>query len=176
MTSRQRPDPWAWDQIEAAADASLSAEELRRFERAAARDPQLAAAAERARTIREQLRRMPHARVPRGLLGRLWGIPASGHTPTRAQRARWTRRLIGPAVAAGLATIVVTLLLRPDPVERDQRAAAIEDFALAMAYLQRSATIAGNEVHGRVRRGVIDAYTLSREALLEADANDENGG
>jgi hypothetical protein len=163
MTSRQRPDPWAWDQIEAAADASLSAEELRRFERAAARDPQLAAAAERARTIREQL-------------GRLWGIPASGHTPTRAQRARWTRRLIGPAVAAGLATIVVTLLLRPDPVERDQRAAAIEDFALAMAYLQRSATIAGNEVHGRVRRGVIDAYTLSREALLEADANDENGG
>lgn len=177
MTSRQRPDAWAWDQIEAAADASLTADELQRFERAAARDPQLAAAAKRARAIREQLRRLPQARVPQGLLGRLWSIPASGHAPIPSRRARSTHRLIGPAVAAGLVAIALAaLLLRPDPVERDARVAAIEDFGIAMTYLQRSAAIASNEVHGRVRHGVIDAYTLSREALLDADANDENGG
>lgn len=169
---------WARSQVEAMADGTLSAAAEERMQAAMARDPALADEVAAARALRDQLRQLGAVPVPRGLWWRLWRIPA----PERRMRASiWMP-------AGVLATAAVVMLganlymggAQPT-VDEEARAAAVQDFAIAMAYLQKSAVMARNEVNEAVGSGVLRALAASRgimdkseTGISEGDQNDED--
>ncbi len=171
MTQRDLSEEWAWTQLEAWADGSLTGESRARMAAAITGDPRLAAAAERAAAVHRALRASPPAAMPRGLRWRLLGIPG------RAPRAR--RSFFVPALAsavAAAAVVAVALSLRPEPVPPvDPRAvAAAQELETAMRYLQRSARVTQGHVTSAVGTGLRDALAVSREALTQD--TDETGG
>lgn len=162
---------WARTQVEAMADGSLSAEAERRMRALINCDPELRAQVQRARALRQELRSLANRRAPRGLARRLWQIPA-------AERPRGF--LWAPAMAmASIAAVALTagLLLRnpgPSPEEL-AREAAVQDFALVVAYLQKSALVARNEVNEAVGYGMADALATSRGAIGRPAAGRNQG-
>jgi len=168
MTDQDLNREWARSQIEAWADGSLAGESLERMHAALASDARLRAAAERAVAVRRALRDSPGASMPAGSRLRLLAIPGN---PSRT----WFVAL--PAMASALAAAIVgaVLLLRPDaPPPIDQRVAAVQDFELAMHYLQQSARFTQSEVTDAVGSGLQGAWALSRESLERSTK--ENGG
>jgi hypothetical protein len=172
MTQRDLNEEWAWTQLEAWADGSLTGESRARMDAAIAADPRLSAAAERAVAVHRALHEAPAAvRMPSGLRRRLLTIPA------RAPRARCS--FFVPALAsaaAAAAVIAVALWLRPEPPTpvAPEVVAAQQDLETAMRYLQKSAVIAEGHVTSAVGTGLRDAFAASRDAL--AQETDKTGG
>lgn len=172
MTQRDLNEEWAWTQLEAWADGSLTGESRVRMDAAIAADPRLSAAAERAAAVHRALQAAPAVRMPRGLRGRLLAIP------TRAPRARRSFFIPALASAAAAAAIIAgALWLKPEPAKPppDPRiVAAAQDLETAMLYLQKSAVITQGHVTSAVGTGLRDAFAASREAL--ARETDKTGG
>lgn len=168
---------WAYERVEAMADGTLTRDERRRMHAAVARDDALAQAVARARTLRAALRDLGQAPVPRGLLGRLLRVPSApasaGARASAARRAPFNRAFIALPVAAALAVALVLVVSRP-PAQEDPRAAAIRDFNVAMAYLQKSAAHTSEEVGGIVSTGIFGAVLTARDSISNED--EENGG
>lgn len=172
MTQRDLSEEWAWTQIEAWADGSLSGESRARMDAAIAADPRLRAAAQRAVAVHRALRASwPAASMPRGLRGRLLAIPG------RSARARsYGLPAFAGAAAVAVAVVATAIWLRPEqPPAVDPRvAAAAQDLETAMRYLQKSARITEDAVTTAVGSGWRDAIAASRAAV--AQETDETGG
>lgn len=172
MTQRDLSEEWAWTQLEAWADGSLTGESRARMEAAIATDPRLKAAAERAVAVQRALRESAPVSMPRGLRGRLLAIP--GQAP-RARRSFFVPALASAATAA--AVVAVALWFRPEtptPPIDPQVAAVTQDVETALRYLHKSASIAQEHVTSAVGTGLGDALAITREAL-EKDT-EETGG
>jgi hypothetical protein len=171
MTQKDLRDEWAWIQLEAWADGSLTGESRARMDTAMAADPRLRAAAERAVAVQRALRESPSLAVPHGLRRRLLAIPSGA---PRARRSHFVPALASAAAAAAL--VAVALWTRPEPpAPVDPRvAAAAQDFETAMRLLQRSAVVTQARVKNAVGTGVRETFVASRNAL--ARETDENGG
>ena len=162
---------WARSQVEAMADGSLTAESERRMRTLMAADPTLAAEVERARQLRREIRALTRTPVPRGLGRRLWRIPAAD----RPRAGYWAPATVLASVAA-VAVLVGVLMDEPGPSpEQLAREAALKDFAMAMAYLQKSATMASNEVNQAVSGGVLDAWAIGRGMIRDSVARGMEG-
>ena len=172
MTQRDLNEEWAWTQLEAWADGSLTGENRARMAAAIAADPRLKGAAERAVAVRHALRASPPEALPPGLRRRLLAIPA------RAPHARSFALPAFASAAAAVAVVAGVLWLRPDvpaPAPVDPRAvAAAQDFETAMRYLQKSARITQGHVTRAVGTGLRGAVVVSRDVL--AQETDETGG
>jgi anti-sigma factor RsiW len=172
MTQRELNEEWAWAQLEAWADGSLTGEARERMAAALAADPRLKSAAERAVAVRRALRAVHLEPLPRGLRRRLLAIP--GELP----RARSFVLPAFASAAAAAVVVAVVLSLKPEvpaPADVDPRvAAAAQDFETAMRYLQKSARITQGHVESAVGTGLRDAFVVSRDAL--AQQTDETGG
>jgi anti-sigma factor RsiW len=172
MTQKDLSEEWAWTQLEAWVDGSLTGESRARMDAAIAADPRLRAAAERAVAVQRALRAGSPVHMPRGLRRRLLAIPS------QAPRSR--RSFLRPALAsaaAAAAVIAGVLWLRPQPTELPPDAgvvAAAQDLEIAMRYLQKSASITQGHVTSAVGTGLRDAFAVTREAL-EQDI-EETGG
>ena len=124
------------------------------------------------RALAKAIRRAP----PPGLQRKLLAIPQAVPRPAR----RGWGWLAAPAALAAIAVAATVFLLGPQlqTPERDAEAlaaeAAVRDFTIAMAYLRRSAEIAGRHTDDEIGQGMRDALTISRDALLES--NTSNGG
>lgn len=163
---------WAWTQVEAMAEGSLSRQDERRMRAALGQDRELRAAVERARGLRRELRRLGRAPVPRSLYGRLLGIAgprAAGRRPTIAVWS-WT----SAAAAASAVAAALVLMTQPEPAD-DPRTAALRDFELAMAYLHKSYEIAGEQVKRAMERELREALGVNTERGGN-DAGAGNGG
>jgi hypothetical protein len=172
MTQRDLNEEWAWTQLEAWADGSLSGESRGKMAAAIAADPRLEAAAKRAVAVHRALHgSWPSAKMPRGLRRRLLAIPSP------LPRARSFALPAFASVAAAVAVIAGALWLEPEPppVPVDPRVAvAAQELETAMRYLQRSAVITQGRVTNAVGTGLREAFTASRDAL--ARESDETGG
>ena len=172
MTQRELSEEWAWAQLEAWADGSLTGEARERMAAAITADARLRAAADRALAVHRALRAAPLPAMPRGLRRRLLAIP--GESP----RARSFALPVFASAAAAAAVVAAVLWLTPEPpapADVDPRvAAAAQDFETAMRYLQKSARITQGHVESAVGTGLRDAFVVSREAL--AQQTDETGG
>lgn len=190
MSDKPLIDIWAWSQIEAAADDSLDGERLQRMVEAQAGDARLRAAIERARALRAALRASGQERPPPGLLRTLLAIPRL-HARPRAVHAGYASTRAGWATAGGafaaatLAAIVVANLYAPsippplagtaevapqidDPPAAAPTApevAAVQDLAVALAYLNKSAAVTGREVGAALNVGFTAAFEVSRDSL-----------
>jgi hypothetical protein len=101
------------------------------------------------------------------LLGRLLAVPA---------RRRPLQFLAAPLGTLAIA-FIVALIVSTRPTPEDQTTRAVEEFALAMSYLQRSAEITRNKMGDRVGSGLVSALTVSRQSLEGVGIDsDENGG
>lgn len=164
--TRKLESEWARSQIEAYVDGSLAGEDAARMRAALEKDRSLAAAVERARHVRSELRALPEPSAPRGLLWRLLVIPGAPRTPWLWATA--------PLMAGALAVGVVLWVAEPPAPPRDERAVAIQEFQVAMTYLQRTAEVTRDEVGGALLHGISEALTVGRDAMLDDES--ENGG
>lgn len=169
MTENELEAEWARARIEAMADGSLEGADARRMRAAMASDAELAAAVETARRLRAELRTLGREPLPDGLTQRLLAIPSHA-----GSRLRW--HLPGAAAAAGVVVALTSLLVleqasRP-PSPRD---AAIEDFRIAMTYLQHSAAVTGEDVAREVSNGLRNALVVSHNAMLDGDTESSDG-
>jgi anti-sigma factor RsiW len=172
MTQKDLNDEWAWTQLEAWADGSLTGESRVRMDAAIAADPQLAAAADRAVAVPRALHGAADVRIPSGLRRRLLAIPSRA---PRARRAFFVPALASAAAAA--AVVAGALWLRPEPARPppDPRVvAAAQDLETAMRYLQKSAVITQGHVTNAVGTGLRDAFAASRDAV--ARETEKTGG
>ena len=171
MTQKDLSEEWAWTQLEAWADGSLTGESRARMDAAMAADPRLRAAAERAVAVRSALRESLSLSLPRGLRRRLLANPS--HAP-RPRRSYFVPALASAAAAAAI--VAVALWVRPEsPAPVDPRvAAATQDLETAMRYLQKSASITQGHVTSAVGTGLRDALAVTREALEKG--TEETGG
>jgi ferric-dicitrate binding protein FerR (iron transport regulator) len=167
MNGKELDRTWAWSHVEAYTDGSLKGEDRARMEGVLNADAQLAGAVDRAAQLRFSLTRMRLPKPPRGLLGRLLAVPA---------RRRPLQFLAAPLGTVAIA-FIVALIVSMGPTPRDETTQAVEEFALAMSYLQRSAEITRNKVGDYVGSGLVSAVTVSRQSLEGVGIDsDENGG
>ena len=163
---------WATLQIEALADGSLSPEAERRMRDLIRANPDLGRQLERAVALKRELRRLAKAPVPRGLAWRLWSIPSAG----RRRSGYW----IPATVVAGIASLAVALGLlfySPGPSEEElARAAAAQDFALVVAYLQKSVVVTREEVNKTVGSEMVNALEKSGRAIRRWGDDSDQGG
>jgi anti-sigma factor RsiW len=162
---------WAFSQVEAMADGSLPPAEERRFRAAMKREPRLSDAVQRATRIRRTLRRLGAAPVPRSLSRRLAALPPAHADSGRPRTPAWSWAAAGAALA--IAAVLVTAI-RPQAPVYDERAAALREFEVAMAYLHKSYEIAGEQVRRamvRELRGVVE-----RESGSDTRPDESNGG
>lgn len=163
-TSKDARDDWAWTQIEAMADDSLAAAERAGMSAAMAADSALRAEVDAARRLAAELRRLPRARPPHGMLARLLAVPGRSRNAWSALAAP-----LGAAAVAAIGVLLVTAVQQaPDP-EAEAQAEAIREFALAMTYLQRSAVVTRDEVGGQVGMSLTSVLMASRDSLAEVD-------
>jgi len=119
------------------------------------------------RRLRRELRRLGHAPVPAGLLRRLLAIP-SGREPGW----RW---LLAPAVPAAVVAAAVVLVARQPLPEEDPSVAALQEFRVAMSYVQRGATVTNEEISNAIQTGLREAYGISRVSVLGEDRRPQQG-
>jgi anti-sigma factor RsiW len=160
---------WAWSQVESYVDGSLERDDRLRMERIVESDQALAAAVGRARQVQRALRRAQPRKPATSLIFRLLAVP------TRPGSLRFFAAPVGALAVAFIVSLLV--LMQPEP--QDPAAEAAEEFALAMAYLQRSAQITRDEVSNRVGSGLVSALLVSRASMEDVEIgqdDDENGG
>jgi anti-sigma factor RsiW len=163
---------WATLQIEALADGSLSPDAERRMRDLIQRDPDLARQLERAIMLRRELRQLVHGPVPKGLARRLWSIPAAG----RPRSGFWLPALAAAGIGA-LALTLGLLLYRPGPSPEELAGqAAAADFAIVVAYLQKSVLVARDEVNKTIGTEMVDALTISSRAMSRTDESKQRAG
>jgi hypothetical protein len=137
------------------------------------RDPRLQDAVERASMLRRRLRRLSDEPVP------LKATLALLRIPREASVERWSGG--GLWAAATVTVVVLAVVLRvlwPENPSPAQRIAAVQEFEVAMTYLQRSAALTRREVTEAVGNGLQEALNVGREALPEDESNtggEENG-
>ena len=119
------------------------------------------------RRLRRELRRLGQVPVPAGLLRHLLAIP-SGREPAW----RW---LLVPAVPAAVAAIAIVLVARQPLPEEDPGIAALQEFRVAMSYVQRGVTVANEEISNAIQTGLRDAYGISRVSVLGEDRRPQQG-
>lgn len=167
---------WAESQIEAMADGSLSPEAERRMVTIMRVDRSLAARVEKARELGQALKQLQPVPVPKGLVWRLWRIPSKN--PRSSERrigVMWLPAAFVAAAASVALTLNVFFGMTGPTAEEQARAAAVEDFTIVMAYLQKSALMATNEVNEVVGTGVLDALSVSR-GLMERKESEVSQG
>jgi len=163
---------WAETQIEAMADGSLSPEAEKRMLAVMSRDDGLAARVERAKTLHRQLRQLADVPTPRGLRRRLWRIPTSDrHWLTGV----WMPAGLVAAAAAVALTVNLFFGVQNQSSEDAAMEAAVQDFTIVMAYLQKSAVMARNEVNEAVGSGMLDALAVSRSMLDRTEIDVSEG-
>lgn len=162
---------WAESQIEGMADGTLSPDAEKRMLEQMSRDVALAARVEQARALRQQLNQLGRVPVPHGLFWRLWRIPA--------QERRLSSRIWMPAgfiaVAASVALAVNVFFATQGPSPEEEARAAMEDFAVAMAYLHKGTLMASNEVNEAVGSGMLNALVMSQGMLNRTEIDGLNG-
>ncbi len=168
MSQTDLSNAWAWSRVEAMADRSLRGVERKRMQQAMAEDPQLCTAVERARLLKRELRHLKQATVPQGLRRRLLDISA--------RRSRTWLWIGAPAMTAAIALLVAIPLIRTPAPLVDERAVALQEFTVAMNYVQKTAALAGAEVTGVVGDGLNDALIMTRNSVVEQLSQDDNGG
>jgi hypothetical protein len=155
---------WAWSQIEVYVDDGLDDVDAARMRTALAEDRRLADALERARRVRAVLRALPTSAPRLGMLWRLLGIPRGADMPWLWATA--------PVAAGALAVGVALWVTAPSSSALDERAIAIQEFRIAMTYLNRTAEVTRNEVGDALVYGFGEALTVGRGVL---DEESENG-
>lgn len=163
---------WAWSQVEAMADGSLSANDEQRMHAEMARDPRLENALERASALRRELRKLSNDPVPLAVSLALLRIPREARLERRSGAALW-------AAATVMGLVVLAVLLRvmwPASPPPAQQVSAVQEFEVAMTYLQRSAALTRREVTEAVGSGLQEALNVSRGAVREDELERENGG
>ncbi|MGI9259787.1 MAG: hypothetical protein ACR2QQ_13210 [Gammaproteobacteria bacterium] len=115
--------------------------------------------------LRRELRRLPKPPAPPGLLRRLLSIPSD-------QKPAWRWALV-PTVPIIAGVIVVALVVRqPEPVE-DPSVIAMQEFQLAMSYVNRGAIATNDELTDAFELGLREAYGISRGSVLGQERVDE---
>jgi anti-sigma factor RsiW len=167
MTHRDLSEEWAWSQLEAWADDSLTGESRARMAAALAANPRLKAAAARAVAVRRALRATSQPSVPARLRLQLLAIPG---------RSAWPTFALPAAAVVAIAIVAIAVALRPaaPPPLDAQQVAAMQELETAMRYLQKSAVITENEVTTALGSGLRDAVAASRAAVRQQ--TDETGG
>ncbi len=117
--------------------------------------------------LRRELRRLPNPPVPAGMLRHLLEIP-SGREP------RWRRALV-PALPVFIAAVVLALIVRQPPPEDDPSVVALQEFRLAMSYVQRGAAVTNEEISDAIETGLREAYGISRGSVLGEDRRSDEG-
>jgi hypothetical protein len=120
------------------------------------------------RQSRRAIERAIRVPPPPGLLRRLLAIPAEAGAPSGG---RWGW-LAAPAAFAAIAAAVFVLMPGPQapeapPDETLAAQAAVRDFEVAMAYLQKTAVIAERHTRTEIGNGMREAIAVSRDALIE---------
>ena len=169
---------WAETQIEAMADGSLSPDAEERMLAVMSRDDRLAERVEQSRRLHRELSQLGEVPVPRGLKRRLWGIPAVSRDSNRTRS--WAAAIWVPAgfvAAAASVALTVNLFFGVPGQSADDAAmeAAVQDFTIVMAYLQKSAVMARNEVNEAVGSGMLDALAVSRGMLNRTETEVSEG-
>jgi hypothetical protein len=119
------------------------------------------------RRLLRELRRLAQVPVPAGLLRRLLAIPSD-----RKPAWRW---LLAPAVPAAVAAIAIVLVARQPLPEEDPSAVALQEFRVAMSYVQRGATVTNEELSNALQTGLREAYGISRVSILGEDRRPQQG-
>ena len=163
---------WARSQVEAMAEGTLAPEAEERMRAAMARDASIAAEVAAARTLRRDLAALKSVSVPRGLWWRLWRIPSAERRPSNTI---WMPA--GALVTALVVVIGANLYFGGSEPTLDQAAQqeAVEDFVIAMAYLQKSALMARNEVNEAVGSSVLSALAVSRGIMNQSETGFSEG-
>jgi hypothetical protein len=109
------------------------------------------------------------------LLERLLGIPG-GSAAGWLWFASPAKTAIGIAAAATIVAGVATLvaLRSVGPEAADPRIVAIQEFELAMKYMQKSVVITNEEVGNAVSDGLREALVVSRDSIRQT--RQESGG
>lgn len=172
MSEIELETEWAWSQVEAMADGSLAADDQRRMRAAMRERPALRAAVDRARLLERELKRLGRASVPESLARRLAEIPG----PARARSAWTTWGVPAAAAATGAVVAMVSLLALQQVSQPDtERELAMQEFRLAMSYLQRSAAMTGDDVTRELTNGLREALAVGRSAVLDTGTESQNG-
>ena len=168
---------WAETQIEAMADGSLSPDAEKRMLAVMSRDDGLAARVEQAKDLHRQLKRLTDVPVPRGLKWRLWRIPTIDRYRSNRHRSKGFWMPAGFVAAAASIALTVNLFfgVQGPSAEDAAREAALQDFTIVMAYLQKSAVVARNEVNEAVGSGMLDALAVSRGMLDQTETDVSEG-
>ena len=163
---------WAESQIEAMADGSLPADAERRMLALMNRDSGLETRVEQARALRRELRELANVPLPRGLRWRLWRIPTADR---RLRSVLWMPA--GIMATAVVAVLGVNLYFGAQGPSADDvaRTAAVQDFAVAVSYLQKSAVMARNEINESVGSGVLNALAISRGMIERSETSVSEG-
>jgi len=158
---------WAWKQIEAMADDSLIGADNRRMRQAMTHDPRLYDAVERASALRRKLRRLPKPQIPAGLRRHLLTIPSS-----RPLAKIWFVAPVIPAIAAIVAYVVIVRTPLPST---DPGTVALQEFRLAMSYVQKGAVVTNEEISNVVTNSLREAFAISRSSVLGENLPLEQG-
>lgn len=164
---------WAESQVEGMADGTLLPDAEERMLALMERDAELAARVEQAKTLRRELKQLSGIPMPKGLFWRLWRIPSQRHR--RFTGLMWLPAGFIAAAASVALSINLFFGVQAPAFDEEAGAAAIEDFTLVMAYLQKSAVIATNEVNQAVGSGVLEAISVSRGMLDREETNVSEG-
>ena len=167
---------WAWGQLEAMADGSLSHTQQQRMRQAMALDADLSMAVGKAKRLHLALQNMSTIKTPSGLWWKLWRIPtAMDREQHQTNRITW----FAAPVALASCVIVIALALLPEVMKPDpelaMREAAIKDFQTAMHYVSKSAAISQRATHSGLGGGIQKALSLSLNTWINEDFNFENG-
>jgi hypothetical protein len=163
---------WAESQVEAMADGSLSPEAEQRMVTIMRIDKELAGRVEMAIALRKSLRQLKAAPVPKGLVWRLWHIPSQNR---RVGVGWWMPVGLVAAAASVALTLGIFFGVSGPTAEEEARAAAVQDFTIVMAYLQKSALMATSEVNEAVGSGVLDALAVSRGMMERKETEGSQG-
>jgi hypothetical protein len=110
--------------------------------------------------------------VPKRLVWRLWRIPSEDR---RIGGFVWMPVAVVAAAASVALTLNVFFGVSGPTAQQEAEAAAVEDFTIVMAYLQKSALMATNEVNEAVGSGVLDALAVSRGMLERKEMEASQG-
>jgi hypothetical protein len=158
------------------ADGSLSAEAEQRMLAAMSRDTDLTARVERARAVRLELGLLADPPVPRGLLRRLWQIPAERPRPRHMGMLWMPAGVLATAVVAAFSINIFLGQQDADVATMDEeQVAAVQDFAIAVSYLQKSMVMAQNEINEAVGSGVVGALAAS-SGMIDRTENSGSEG
>jgi hypothetical protein len=103
---------------------------------------------------------------------RLWQIPSRNRS---VGSLVWVPAAFVAAAASVALTLNLFFGISGPTAEEQAQAAAVEDFTIVMAYLQKSALMATNEVNEAVGSGVLEALAVSRGMMERKETEVSQG-